>query len=1555
MNKKLQKLIRDPKLFFSDMAIKHGRKLGAFKPKTHNGHYEYTVVSAVYNVGRYLEDYFDSLVKQRLDFKKHIHLVLVDDGSTDNSAEIIQRWKRKYPDNITYVHKENGGQASARNLGLQYVNTEWVTFIDPDDFVDPTYFQTVDTTAYANKHVKLLCTNLIFFYEDTGTYKNAHALKYKFKNGNNVAKLDKSADFIQLSAPSAFFNSTVIKDKNLTFNELIKPSFEDGEFVLRYMLSVSDTSVANLEKAKYYYRRRADNSSTVNTAWTKKEQYSNVIKFGFLSVLEEFEKKNSRAPEWVQRSIFYHLSWFFMQFAGKSNGIPALSNEETDDFVILVRQVLKHIDRDIIYRCKTPGFTLYYKMGVAQLAGIPQHDWNMLYVDNIDLNSETIKLKIFYYNESPCLDIIINGNEIIPFDEKIRTHNFGNSLFINEKIFFIKFNTKNEILSINSKAPINISMFGVETKNISIEKIIDLFKKNRPVTTSNESLQLLDHAEETDAIAQYSGAWLFSDRVSIARDNAEALYRHVHVIREKCYFILAKDSSDWERLESEGFSLLEYGSIEHKLALINAEMLISSHTDTRLLNKSNFSNKLNYKFVFLQHGITKDDISDWLNEEKIDLMIMTSIRELHSICSDMTNYNLSTHNCVLTGFPRHDLLIEKLFKDTILLAPTWRKSLTGIIDRETGFREINDEFLESEYMVKWGTLLRNGTLKNIADSYNCKVQFLPHPNMLQYVADLESGACVEILNPTEISYSDLLSKVKILITDYSSIAFEAAVINTPTIYYQFDQDHFFKGEHTTASGYFDYNKDGFGPVHTEEKQVIESINSLLKGDGKPSTEIQHRINKTFAFRDEKCCERTYQAICALENAQHFNPNANQLLKYAKKAQLARKFDLAISRWTQLTTLESKHYQDIAFPQIIEALREKGQLADAWAVFEEFVSNQPLWTENTWRVHALLKMAGHDWKEALANWANVSAKTTTTSDVLAYAKCLAELQELVKLEQLLNSPLAADLDTGPQQLLTARECMAQGNWQEASEMLTEALPWFDLNELSSLKPELLLSCCLRNLGKLNAAQAQLAAYEAHTHSDPQCREQIALLAQVRKQWPKVISQLEAAYPQLDDLPEPLVPIYIDALQQQKNWSASQQTIQRFSALYPQSTPLRMAMAKLLINTRVWDEAIVLIAAEFKGIDDPLRIALLDKIIVLREQGHLGKAQALFQLCFADHHSMPWAANVWREYAQLQMAKHNWTAASAAWAELAELNTQDVLNFAQCLAEDQQSEALEELLLSSAGQALNPTQRQLAFSWSAISNRQWSIAASILAAELPSFDINALRILKPQLSLSRCLHEQGLNDSAQKQLAAYEQHTPNDPLCREQIARLAHSQKQWSKVVSQLNKAYALTTDLPEALAPLYIQAMLMEQKYAQAEQALHALTALYPNNQTLQIEAAMLASNCMLWSQAILRWTTLMDATPEAPYYLANAYRMIGQVEKAIKVLTDKICRQPESIAEWQLKAELSQLTGNWDEAAKCWSALLRSHPEQAPAYSWDRLHSAQMMVGLHLQKASKIN
>ena len=105
-----------------------------------------------------------------------------------------------------------------------------------------------------------------------------------------------------------------------------------------------------------------------------------------------------------------------------------------------------------------------------------------------------------------------------------------------------------------------------------------------------------------------------------------------------------------------------------------------------------------------------------------------------------------------------------------------------------------------------------------------------------------------------------------MITDYSSVAFEMAYLKKPVLYYQFDEEDFFNLEyHSGQRGYFDYRKDGFGPVVTTEEELLKELEVLLQNDCKVGEPYQSNIENTFEFRDGKCCERVYRAILELDD------------------------------------------------------------------------------------------------------------------------------------------------------------------------------------------------------------------------------------------------------------------------------------------------------------------------------------------------------------------------------------------------------------------------------------------------------------------------------------------------------------------------------------------------------------------------------------------------------------------------------------------------------------------------------------------------------------------
>ena len=99
-----------------------------------------SVIVPIYRVEKYICCCIDSILAQTL---ACFELILVDDGSTDKSSAVCDEYRKKYPENVVVIHKENGRQASARNEGLKYVQGKFVNFMDPDDTLEKTAMEKV--------------------------------------------------------------------------------------------------------------------------------------------------------------------------------------------------------------------------------------------------------------------------------------------------------------------------------------------------------------------------------------------------------------------------------------------------------------------------------------------------------------------------------------------------------------------------------------------------------------------------------------------------------------------------------------------------------------------------------------------------------------------------------------------------------------------------------------------------------------------------------------------------------------------------------------------------------------------------------------------------------------------------------------------------------------------------------------------------------------------------------------------------------------------------------------------------------------------------------------------------------------------------------------------------------------------------------------------------------------------------------------------------------------------------------------------------------------------
>ncbi len=859
LDRKFKKLQRDPDLFIKDMISNKKEqiqetinKISPIKSVTKN---KFTIVSAVYNVSKYLDDYFESIVNQSVDFKKSIFIICVDDGSTDNSADIIKKWQKKYPKNIQYIYKENGGQSSARNLGLDYVKTDWVLFTDPDDFFHPNYIKNIDLALQNNNKIKMLVTNMVFYFEDKNIKKDTHPLRYRFhgKTTNfDIKKLEKN---MNLSAATSVFHMLEIKKNKLRFNPEIKPNFEDGKFIADYMLAV-DGHITFLKNSVYYYRKRSDSSSTLDTAWAKPEKFYNVLKYGHLDMLKSYQEKLGFVPPHIQRTALYDMAWYVGYLLNSPSKTDFLTPEQKKNFIKLLFEIFQYINAETIMSFNLAGVWFKQKIGMLGYFKNIEPNFQIAYIENIDRENKQILIS-FFSTMDMDVSYRLNGKDVLPKFYKLTNNTLLDDVFVSEYRAWIEYQNLDDVFSIYiNEIEAKFSILGVEFNNkVFINDIVLSFTPSYKYNVD--------------------GSWVFVDRSMQADDNAEYLYRYIfrNHLKEDCYFALSRNSADWDRLEKEGFKLIDFGSDIFEAKLKSCSKIISSNVDHYITNYFGDEYEYSKKIIFLQHGVIHNDLSSWLNTQKnINLFVTSTQDEYNSIVKHKSRYKFCNKEVKLTGMPRHDYLLksDQVEEKIILVMPTWRKNIVGKAIDKSNIRQINNNFKNESYCKAWEGFLNNEKLKKLYEKYGYKVVFAPHVNITPYLSVMNIPSFIQVWSKDK-NYENLQSifkKSKVFITDYSSAAFDLAYLNKAIIYYQFDKEEFFSGSHTSQLSYFEYENDGFGPVVEQLEQLEQALEQILQNNGKALEPYLTRMENTFPFKDSRCCERVYNAIIALNHEEN---------------------------------------------------------------------------------------------------------------------------------------------------------------------------------------------------------------------------------------------------------------------------------------------------------------------------------------------------------------------------------------------------------------------------------------------------------------------------------------------------------------------------------------------------------------------------------------------------------------------------------------------------------------------------------------------------------------
>lgn len=213
-----------------------------------------SIVIPVYNAESYLTDCIESIINQSY---QNIEIILVDDGSTDNSGSICDNYAKK-DNRIKVIHEKNSGVSTARNSGIKASSSGYVNFIDSDDIVHSDYIKKL----VENVNSDLLPICRIEEFQDRVTIKN---------EDNGIINLNKDR-FIELckltllNTPCCkLYNLDIIRNNNICFDTKLSLG-EDLLFNLDYLKHID--KIVIVDQVLYYYRR--SESNTLSTAYNPK-------------------------------------------------------------------------------------------------------------------------------------------------------------------------------------------------------------------------------------------------------------------------------------------------------------------------------------------------------------------------------------------------------------------------------------------------------------------------------------------------------------------------------------------------------------------------------------------------------------------------------------------------------------------------------------------------------------------------------------------------------------------------------------------------------------------------------------------------------------------------------------------------------------------------------------------------------------------------------------------------------------------------------------------------------------------------------------------------------------------------------------------------------------------------------------------------------------------------------------------------------------------------------------------------------------------------------------
>lgn len=250
-----------------------------------------------YNCEKYLEECIISILNQKMTFYE---IIVVNDGSTDNTLSIAKSYERKYPHIVKVLNKKNGGAASARNFGMKSSLGRFITFVDSDDLILDTFFQKSFLIAQ-KENVDIFINDMSLLLN--GKIRRNELLASDKKIDQNILEYVSNLAKFPGSSCSKFFKRSFLASEKIIFTEGIVN--EDVEFMLTCFRKC--TSIYHCSISWYVYRQNVLNSVT-NTVTPK--NCSDM----FIIINKQLQSINKNESKFVKKILGYEYSTLLYYF-----------------------------------------------------------------------------------------------------------------------------------------------------------------------------------------------------------------------------------------------------------------------------------------------------------------------------------------------------------------------------------------------------------------------------------------------------------------------------------------------------------------------------------------------------------------------------------------------------------------------------------------------------------------------------------------------------------------------------------------------------------------------------------------------------------------------------------------------------------------------------------------------------------------------------------------------------------------------------------------------------------------------------------------------------------------------------------------------------------------------------------------------------------------------------------------------------------------------------------------------------------------------------------------